>query len=231
MSDRESRIALRKSRMLARKQKELSKNNTSDSNAKSNSTNQSIHASQLESSRSLIDAAKYHAMHDITSVKLDVLSRENARRLEEEIRKKSRILSVESESNDSDPINQNLELNWMELQSATVPQDLHRDIISQREYFAFRCFVVSRTCAKVLAAKTELIVEFQEELNTKNDQYVKMLLQQSDDISLLLKKMHAQYALLQKTFEDEENRIETAFVEERKAMVSSNRKGLLLFSL
>ena len=47
-----------------------------------------------------------------------------------------------------------------------------------------------RACMEVLAAKNALVIEFQEELNSKNDVYVKMLLQQGEDINELLSKMH-----------------------------------------
>ncbi|XP_053057102.1 dynein regulatory complex protein 1 isoform X5 [Acinonyx jubatus] len=64
----------------------------------------------------------------------------------------------------------------------------------------------------------------QQELKTKDDQYVKDLKKQSDDICLLLERMEEQVKNVMKTFRQELNSIEKAFEAERRELLTSNKK-------
>ncbi|XP_073868254.1 dynein regulatory complex protein 1 isoform X9 [Macaca fascicularis] len=79
-------------------------------------------------------------------------------------------------------------------------------------------------CAGLLEDKNKLISELQQELKTKDDQYVKDLKKQSDDICLLLERMEEQVKNVMKTFREELYNIEKAFEVERQELLASNKK-------
>ncbi|EPY77409.1 hypothetical protein CB1_001264004 [Camelus ferus] len=64
----------------------------------------------------------------------------------------------------------------------------------------------------------------QQELKTKDDQYVKDLKKQSDDICLLLERMEEQVKNVMKSFRQELYHIEKAFEAERQELLTSNKK-------
>jgi len=61
-------------------------------------------------------------------------------------------------------------------------------------------------------------------LKIKDDQYVKDLKKQSDDICLLLERMEEQVKHVMKTFRQELSYIEKAFEIERQELLTSNKK-------
>ena len=82
------------------------------------------------------------------------------------------------------------------------------------------------TCDRIIQSKDRLIKEFKTELKAKDDEYVKSLKKQNDDIELLLERMTRQFTSLRKTFDDELEEIETAFMQERAELMHSNQTEL-----
>ena len=71
-------------------------------------------------------------------------------------------------------------------------QDLLHEIEKQRD-----------TCDRIIDSKDRLIKEFKSEIKAKDDEYVKSLKKQGDDIDLLLERMAGQFKTLSKAFEEE----------------------------
>ena len=65
-----------------------------------------------------------------------------------------------------------------------------------------------------------MIKEFNNELKSKDEEYVKSLKQQEEDITQLLSRMRTQYNDLQKEYEVELEQIEDAFMRERDTLLS-----------
>lgn len=174
----------------------------------------------MEQSRIAIDGVKSEGYSQVTSVRLDAYGRESQRRIEEEIRNAARVQMVEEEADINAQKNEEIEMKWLELQGSIIPQDLQKEIYAQQA-----------ACSEIMTLKNDLINEFQEELSEKNESYVKLLHQQSEDIQKLLDRMHKQFELLQETYDAEAQRIAVAFREEGKSIKTSNRKGMVFILL
>nr|XP_038968411.1 dynein regulatory complex protein 1 isoform X1 [Rattus norvegicus] len=79
-------------------------------------------------------------------------------------------------------------------------------------------------CAGLVEDKNKLISELQQELKIKDDQYVKDLKKQSEDITVLLERMEEQVKSVMKNFRQELNYIEKAFESERQELLTTNKK-------
>ena len=69
-------------------------------------------------------------------------------------------------------------MRWAELLDQNMPQELHREILSQK-----------KSCNDIINSKDELIREFQQQLKSKDEEYVKALKQQADDVEEMLTRM------------------------------------------
>ena len=67
-------------------------------------------------------------------------------------------------------------------------------------------------CDKIIHSKDRLIAEFQQELKQKDEDYVKALKKQAEDIDRLISTMHQQTKALIGAYEEELAEIETAFM-------------------
>ena len=63
-----------------------------------------------------------------------------------------------------------------------------------------------------MASKNKLIAEFQMELKAKDEEYVKALQKQRDDIEEILARMTEQYNEMRSSYEEELEHIEDAFL-------------------
>ncbi|XP_044515538.1 dynein regulatory complex protein 1 [Gracilinanus agilis] len=102
---------------------------------------------------------------------------------------------------------------WQESKTKRIPQDLW-DLLNMQQ----------QQCALLIEEKNKLIGDLQQELKAKDDQYVKDLKKQADDINLLLGRMEEQVKTLIKTFRQELFQIEKAFEQERQELLASNKK-------
>ena len=93
-------------------------------------------------------------------------------------------------------------------------QDLHDLLMQQKS-----------ACDSMIEEKNKLVKEFQEELKAKDDQYVKDLKKQAEEIDLMVERMEDQIKNLTKTHREELMQIEKAFISERKEQLqTSNNK-------
>lgn len=81
-------------------------------------------------------------------------------------------------------------------------------------------------CDEFLATKNKLIAEYTGELKAKDEDYVKELKRQAEEIDLLLQRMESQYGEFHSTLRTELERIEKAFMEERGDMIDKNIKDI-----
>lgn len=88
--------------------------------------------------------------------------------------------------------------------------------------YASQIEIQKDSCERIVQSKERLIKEFKAELKAKDDEYVKSLKKQAEDIDLLLEKMGKQFATVRRTFEDELEQVETAFMQERHELMQAN---------
>ncbi|XP_016065482.1 PREDICTED: dynein regulatory complex protein 1 [Miniopterus natalensis] len=149
----------------------------------------------------------------VTNVQVATDIREIHRRVEEEEVKRQRLEKLENEVKTSQDKFDEITSKWEEGKQKKIPQDLWEMLNTQQVH-----------CAGLIEDKNKLINELQQELKTKDDQYVKDLKKQSDDICLLLERMEEQVKSVMKTFRQELNHIEKAFEVERQELLTSNKK-------
>ena len=73
-------------------------------------------------------------------------------------------------------------MKWAELLDKDIPQELQKDIQSQME-----------ACNAIIASKDELITDFQTQLRGKDEEYVRTLRQQSEDIDVLISRIRKEF--------------------------------------
>ncbi|XP_017401025.1 dynein regulatory complex protein 1 isoform X1 [Cebus imitator] len=149
----------------------------------------------------------------VTNIQVAIDIRETHRRVEEDDIKRQRIEKLENEVKTSQDKFDEITSKWEEGKQKRIPQELWEMLNTQQLH-----------CAGLLEDKNKLISELQQELKTKDDQYVKDLKKQSDDICLLLERMEEQVKNVMKTFREELYHIEKAFEVERQELLASNRK-------
>lgn len=116
-------------------------------------------------------------------IKNEKLQKES--RLYDDKRSKERYNSIQEEAIQSSKKNTALEMKWSELKEEEECEKLFQAIQEQKATFK-----------NIIDGKERLIEQFTEELKTKDDDYVKMLKEQSKDVKLLVDRMHSQYSTL-----------------------------------
>ena len=101
---------------------------------------------------------------------------------------------------------------WAEGKDKNIPQEIQELILQQKA-----------ACSAMRDEKDKLINEFQQELKAKDDQYVKHLKKQAEDVDLVLERMEEQAKTLMKAYHEELAQIETTFTSERRELVDSQR--------
>ncbi|XP_027479967.1 dynein regulatory complex protein 1 isoform X1 [Zalophus californianus] len=149
----------------------------------------------------------------VTNIQVATDIREIHRRVEEQEIKRQRLEKLENEVKTSQDKFDEITAKWEECKQKRIPQDLWDMLNTQQMH-----------CAGLIEDKNKLISELQQELKIKDDQYVKDLKKQSDDICLLLERMEEQVKHVMKTFRQELNYIEKAFEVERRELLTSNKK-------
>ena len=101
---------------------------------------------------------------------------------------------------------------WSEGKDKNIPQEIQELLHQQKA-----------ACSAMTDEKDKLINEFQLELKAKDDQYVKHLKKQAEDVDLVLERMEEQAKTLMKAHHEELTQIETSFASERRELVDSQR--------
>ncbi|XP_009440362.1 dynein regulatory complex protein 1 isoform X2 [Pan troglodytes] len=151
----------------------------------------------------------------VTNIQVAIDIREIHRRVEEEEIKRQRIEKLENEVKTSQDKFDEITSKWEEGKQKRIPQELWEMLNTQQLH-----------CAGLLEDKNKLISELQQELKTKDDQYVKDLKKQSDDICLLLERMEEQVKNVMKTFREELYNIELEYLNNRMKKVEDYEKQL-----
>ncbi len=101
---------------------------------------------------------------------------------------------------------------WSTAKGKKIPQEL-QELLQQQK----------AACDAMSDEKDKLIGEFQQELKAKDDQYVKYLKKQAEDIDLILERMEEQARMLLKAYREELGEIEGSFDAERRALLEKHR--------
>ena len=99
---------------------------------------------------------------------------------------------------------------WSKSKKMHIPQELQSLLQLQKA-----------NCSAMVDEKDKLIGELSQELKAKDDQYVKHLKKQAEDIDLILERMEEQSKSLFKAYSEELAEIEKSFEDERRNLVET----------
>eukprot|EP00294_Goniomonas_avonlea_P013306 CAMPEP_0114553860 /NCGR_PEP_ID=MMETSP0114-20121206/7893_1 /TAXON_ID=31324 /ORGANISM="Goniomonas sp, Strain m" /LENGTH=673 /DNA_ID=CAMNT_0001738851 /DNA_START=30 /DNA_END=2051 /DNA_ORIENTATION=+ len=214
-TDKEERIRARKDRIGARiAAKEAGELDPSLAAKKKDVDSRDIRKGkqQIVESRQRLEKVKSEGIEIVTDVRVKGDERENNRRIAAESHRQERRQKLLFEAENSSRRNAAIAMKWMSLFDMEVPLDLLRAMEAQKE-----------GCDKIIAQKDELIREFQMELKSKDEEYVKALKKDAHDVDHLLGNMTEQFYDLHHAYEQELEDIEAKFREERKNLLEQNK--------
>ncbi|NXG36384.1 DRC1 protein, partial [Dromaius novaehollandiae] len=168
---------------------------------------------QIEESRQRLAKLLFDGTQLVTNIQVAVDSRETQRRAEEAELKLQRVERLENEAKTNACKFEAITSKWAVAKEKTVPQELW-ELLNQQQ----------QQCTLLLEEKNKLIGELQQELKSKDEQYVHALKKQSDDIHLLLERMEEQIRNMLKNYRHELLQIEKAFELERQELLDDNKK-------
>jgi len=209
---REDRIRQRRERIEKRKLAKASDGQPRATDADGMQEGISEGKRQTQTSLAHIDRVKATSIEEVTTIRINADNRENRRRISEEDKRQDRLRRLQEEAIESGKRNAAVEMRWQELMGYNMPQELLRELNMQRA-----------GCEAIIASKDSLISEFRLELKGKDEEYVKSLKQQGEDITQLIARMRKQYQDLQHEYATELSQIEEAFMRERDELLSANK--------
>ena len=168
----------------------------------------------LDSQRRLERLREEH-LDAASLVKLSGDDRENRRRVEEEETRQELRGKLLAEAEQSAQRNAGVAIRWADLFQYDVPQELDSEIQKQRE-----------ACDKIIESKDQLILELRGQLKLKDDEYVKALKRQAEDVELLLGKLGQQFSMMQGAYAEELEAIEAAFLQQRQEILAGNKNEM-----
>ena len=172
----------------------------------------SIGKAQVAETRSRLRKLVSDGDDIVTTVRVEGDDAENLRRFNTEVARAERRKKLLIEAELSAKRNAAITMKWSTLLELDVPMDLLEELRMQKA-----------ACDKIVAAKDDLIREFQTALKGKDEEYVKALKKQANDIDMLLQSMTEQYYDIHQNFEHDLEEIENIFAEERRDFLKKNR--------
>lgn len=107
-----------------------------------------------------------------------------------------------TEAESSVQLNAEVASRWGYLFRLEVPQELHQQMLSQQA-----------ACDKIIASKDEIVAAMRTQLHEKDDEYVRMLKQQGEDVDQLLLNMGKQLDEMQTAYRNELAQIDEAYMQ------------------
>ncbi|XP_053105947.1 dynein regulatory complex protein 1 [Hemicordylus capensis] len=212
--DPQERIAARRLRIAARLEAKRREALGEDPDAKKLVEEEKSRShKQIEESRQRLAKLLIDGTQLVTNIQVAADARETHRRSEEEELNRQRVEKLENEAKANQDKFDEITSKWASAKEKIVPQDLWEVLNLQQQH-----------CAVLIEEKNKLISELQQELKSKDDQYVKDLRKQADDVNLLLERMEEQIRNLIKNYRRELLQIEKAFELERRELLTSNKK-------
>ena len=166
---------------------------------------------KIAESRGILEAFKKKITDEITKIRSDTDALENERRIREEQERDQRYDSIQTEVHHSYKENIGIDFKWQELEDKEDCEELSREIEMQKAH-----------CQSIIQNKEKLIREFQEALKNKDDEYVKSLKKQGEDIDKLIALMRIQFNSMRDEYNTQLNEIEAAFRLEREEILQRN---------
>ncbi|XP_038052211.1 dynein regulatory complex protein 1-like [Patiria miniata] len=214
-TDPEERIAARRIRIAKRVEMARREAMGEDPSKlkKEDKEEQSKSKRQIEDSRQRLTKLESDGSELVTNVRVAADAREAHRRTEEEEIQRQRNEKLEAEAKAGLERFDEITKKWEQANSRDLPMELH-DLLKQQKSLS----------EAMIDEKNKLINDFQLELKSKDDQYVKDLKKQAEDIDLMIDRIEEQVKNLTKAYRDEVTQIEKSFETERGELMDNNRR-------
>ena len=167
---------------------------------------------QIVISKRRLFGLKLRTDQEVTSIRVAGDDREQQHRIQEEQTRQDLRAKLLAEAEKSARQNAAVAMKWADLFSIEVPQELYEQIEKQRQ-----------ACERIISSKDKLILDIKNELKKKDDEFVKTLKRQAEDTDTLLQYMSRQFVEMQAAYNEELEEIESAFLQERSDLLSSNQ--------
>ncbi|KAM9382249.1 dynein regulatory complex protein 1 [Phaethornis superciliosus] len=168
---------------------------------------------QVEESRQKLAKLLYEGTQMVTSIQVAADCKEMKRRAEEAKLKLQREENLEKEARSGVCKFEEITSKWALAKEIRIPEELWQLLNQQQQ-----------RCAELLEEKNKLIRDLQQELKTKDEQYVETIKNQSDAIHLLLERMEEQNRHVMKSYQQQLLQIEETFELERRELLDNNKK-------
>ncbi|CAD8071663.1 unnamed protein product [Paramecium sonneborni] len=165
---------------------------------------------QVQKSRGNIDMLIRTKKEELFTIKQKNDQKQKETRAQEEFKRAERANKIEDESKKANSKNAELEQEWCNLQEKDECEELNKLINQQKDKFA-----------QIMHAKDELIKQFLDELNKKDDDFGKMIKEQAIDIQTLIQKMRSQFFQLRECIHEDLEAIENEYIEERANLLNN----------
>mmetsp|Transcript_8497 Transcript_8497/g.24955 ORF Transcript_8497/g.24955 Transcript_8497/m.24955 type:complete len:670 (+) Transcript_8497:82-2091(+) len=208
----EDRIEARRKRAEAKLRQE--KEEAEGKKTKKDEVQEEISAGkqQVGVSTAVLERIRTETWDELTDIRVRFDEQENQRRIIEENNRLDRYEALQIEAVTSGRKNAAIEMKWADLLNMDIPQELNEQLQFQR-----------KACEQIIESKDRRIRDFQTELKNKDEEYIKMLKQQSADITSLIAKMREQYHTLRRHYDQQLEEIEQAFEDERVELLGRNK--------
>jgi dynein regulatory complex protein 1 len=170
---------------------------------------------QTEQSLELLSQKLYESTNLVTSTRVEGDANENERRIKEEIKRETIQQRLQNESMSSAKRNAAVQMKWSEIKEKKIPLQLQEDLDAQQ-----------KACQKIIRSKNAIVKELQDEIRSKDEEYVNSLRTQSKDIDILLSRMRQLTRELTENYDRELNSMEFTFKDEREELLSHIRKTI-----
>ena len=212
MADTAARINVRKARIAARASSEAAKL-TSEAEGEVDAVDYG--RQQIVNSLETMERELKSSTRKLTSIRLAAEIDEAEHRRREEDARMDRAQMLQDEAIESNEANAELNAAWAGVYAYRMPKEQYEAIQVQQQ-----------KCRDIIASKTHLMQLFQDDLRAKDEEYIKALKRQADDVEKLIRRMNAQYAGMRDLYGAEIEKIEEEFLRERKETIDRNAADL-----
>eukprot|EP00441_Pelagodinium_beii_P046673 CAMPEP_0197620944 /NCGR_PEP_ID=MMETSP1338-20131121/1630_1 /TAXON_ID=43686 ORGANISM="Pelagodinium beii, Strain RCC1491" /NCGR_SAMPLE_ID=MMETSP1338 /ASSEMBLY_ACC=CAM_ASM_000754 /LENGTH=667 /DNA_ID=CAMNT_0043190255 /DNA_START=80 /DNA_END=2083 /DNA_ORIENTATION=+ len=211
----DDRIAARRSRAEAKLKQDKEEAEGKKTKKDDAAEQISLGKQQFGTSTAILELQRTETWDELTSIRVRFDDQENQRRIIEENNRLDRYEALQIEAVTSGRKNAAIEMKWADLLNMDIPQELNDQLQFQKS-----------ACKQIIESKDRRIEDFKSELKNKDEEYIKMLKQQSGDVTTLISKMREQYHTLRRHYDQQLEEIEDAFEHERTEQLSKNKADI-----
>lgn len=164
---------------------------------------------QVRLSRRELATLRIEAEDAVSSYRVKTDAEENERRIREEAQAQQREAKTRDEAGSSETRKGSIQLKFESLYEFQIPQELVKEMEAQKA-----------ACAKVIEVKDQLIDEFRSQMKDKEEEYVRALKQQTEDIDGLIGEMHRRTDVMVEAYGNQLLYIEKAYNDERRDLLT-----------